>query len=161
MLSKYAWDNIAKENYLRSVDLEHTYILSLEKRLFEICLVACFLTWCAISPNNLGSFCSVLAREFIYGLRDNNEQGPTLTGTCQCFHYGFINITGFYIKFKGIMNSKNNFFNVKQKFDIFCRKSKKLDAVNTRIFSLTFLLFLETIFVVTQLPRHYDNVTKK
>ena len=30
--------------------------------------------------NNLGSFCSMLARDFIYELRDNNEQGPTLTG---------------------------------------------------------------------------------
>ena len=33
-----------------------------------------------ISLNNRCSFCSMLAREFIYGLRDNNEQGPTLTG---------------------------------------------------------------------------------
>ena len=27
------------------------------------------------------SFYSMLAQEFIYDLRDNNEQGPTLTGT--------------------------------------------------------------------------------
>ena len=34
-----------------------------------------------MSLNNLGSFCSILAREFIYGLRDKNEQGPALAGT--------------------------------------------------------------------------------
>ena len=44
MLSKYVWDNIAQENYLHNVGLEHTDILSQENRLFEICLVACYLT---------------------------------------------------------------------------------------------------------------------
>ena len=44
MVSKYVWDNIAQENYLRDVGLEHTEILSQENRLFDICLVACFLT---------------------------------------------------------------------------------------------------------------------
>ena len=39
-----------------------------------------FLTLGTISLNNLGSFYSMLAREFIYELRNNNEQGPTLTG---------------------------------------------------------------------------------
>ena len=34
-----------------------------------------------IPPNNLGSFCSMLTREFIYNLQDKSEQGPTLTGT--------------------------------------------------------------------------------
>ena len=48
MLFKYVWDNIAQENYLRNVDLEHTDILSRENRLFEICLLACFLTGCNI-----------------------------------------------------------------------------------------------------------------
>ena len=42
MLSKYVWDNIAQENYLRNVDPEHTDILSQENRLFEIYLVASF-----------------------------------------------------------------------------------------------------------------------
>ena len=45
-----------KKNYLCNIDLEHTDIISLENRLFEIFLVACFLTGCNISPNNLGSF---------------------------------------------------------------------------------------------------------
>ena len=49
MLFKYVWDNIAQENYLRNVDLEHTDLLSLENWLFEICLVACFLTGCNIT----------------------------------------------------------------------------------------------------------------
>ena len=30
MLSKYIWGNIAQENYLCNVGLEHTYILSQE-----------------------------------------------------------------------------------------------------------------------------------
>ena len=34
-----------------------------------------------ISRNNLRTFCLMLAWEFIYGLWDNNEQGPTLTRT--------------------------------------------------------------------------------
>ena len=34
-----------------------------------------------ISPNNLGSLCSMLARDFICNLRDNNEQGSTVTWT--------------------------------------------------------------------------------
>ena len=44
------------------------------------CLVVCFLTGTTL-PKNVDSFCSMLAWELIYGLRDNNEQGPTLTGT--------------------------------------------------------------------------------
>ena len=44
MLSKYVWDNIAQGNYLRNVGLRHTDVLSQENRLFEICLVAWFLT---------------------------------------------------------------------------------------------------------------------
>ena len=43
-------------------------------------LVACFLAGYNIL-NNLGSFYSMLARLFIYDFRDNNEQGPTWTGT--------------------------------------------------------------------------------
>ena len=31
--------------------------------------------------NDLGSFGSILAQKFIYELPENNEQGPTLTGT--------------------------------------------------------------------------------
>ena len=34
-----------------------------------------------ILPNNLSSFFSMLTLEFIDGLWDNYEQGPTLTGT--------------------------------------------------------------------------------
>ena len=43
-------------------------------------LVVCFLTGYNIL-NNLGSFCSMFAREFIYGFWDNNGQELTLTGT--------------------------------------------------------------------------------
>ena len=43
-------------------------------------LVACFLAGYNIL-NNLGSFCSMLARLFIYDFRDNNRKWPTLTGT--------------------------------------------------------------------------------
>ena len=43
-------------------------------------LVACFLAGYNIL-NNLGSLCSMLPQLFIYDFRDNNEQGPTLTGT--------------------------------------------------------------------------------
>ena len=52
MFSKYVWDNIAQENYLRNVDLEHTDKLLLENRLFEICLVARFLTECNITKQS-------------------------------------------------------------------------------------------------------------
>ena len=45
MLSKYVWVIIAQENYLPSVDRENTVMLSKKNRLFEISLVACFLTW--------------------------------------------------------------------------------------------------------------------
>ena len=38
------------------------------------CLVVCFLTGTTL-PKNVDSFCSMLAWELIYGLRDNNEQG--------------------------------------------------------------------------------------
>ena len=41
-----------------------------------------------ISPNNLGSFCSILARGFIHGLRDTIKQRSTLTRTftlCWCY----------------------------------------------------------------------------
>ena len=34
---------------------------------------------------NLGSFCSLLAQEFIYNLLDNNKQGLKLTGTICSF----------------------------------------------------------------------------
>ena len=44
MFCKYGWDNIAQENYWCNVGWEHTGILSQENRLFQICLVACFLT---------------------------------------------------------------------------------------------------------------------
>ena len=44
MLSKYVWDNITEENYLCDVGPELTDILSHENRLFQIYLVACFLT---------------------------------------------------------------------------------------------------------------------
>ena len=44
MLPKYVWDNIAQENYLCIVGPECTDILSQENWLFQICLVACFLT---------------------------------------------------------------------------------------------------------------------
>ena len=44
MLSKNVWGNIVQENYFRNVDLEHADILSQENRLFEICMVDCFLT---------------------------------------------------------------------------------------------------------------------
>ena len=44
MLSKYVWDNIAQENYLRNIGSKRTDILSLKNRLFQICLVAWFLT---------------------------------------------------------------------------------------------------------------------
>ena len=44
MLPKYVWDNIAQENYLCIVGPERTDILSQQNRLFQICLVACFLT---------------------------------------------------------------------------------------------------------------------
>ena len=71
MFSKYGWDNFAQENYWCNLGTERTDILSRKSRLFQI----------STSPNNLGSFCSTLAQEFIYGLRDNNEQGSTLTGT--------------------------------------------------------------------------------
>ena len=37
------WDNIAHDNYLCNVNPERTNILSQENRLFQICLVACFL----------------------------------------------------------------------------------------------------------------------
>ena len=43
MLPKYVLDNIAQENYLRNVGPEYTYILSQENRLFQMCLVTCFL----------------------------------------------------------------------------------------------------------------------
>ena len=70
MLYRPFWDKIAQENYLYCIGPEHT----------DKYLVACFLTGHDIL-NNLGSFCSMLAREFIYGFRDNDEQGPTLTET--------------------------------------------------------------------------------
>ena len=41
-----------------------------------------FLTGYNITEQ-FGSFCLMLARKFIYELRDNNEQGPTLTETEQ------------------------------------------------------------------------------
>ena len=44
MFYKYSWDNIAQENYWCNVGPERTDILSQENRLFQICLVACFLT---------------------------------------------------------------------------------------------------------------------
>ena len=44
MLSKYVWDNIAKENDLCNVDPERTDILSQENRLFQIRLLVCFST---------------------------------------------------------------------------------------------------------------------
>ena len=48
---------------------------------------------------------------------------------------------------------------------IFCRKSQKLHSIKTRIFPLTFHLFLQTktirIFVVTQLTRGYYTITKR
>ena len=43
MLSKYVWDNIPQENYLRDVGPERTDMLLQENRLFQICLMACFL----------------------------------------------------------------------------------------------------------------------
>ena len=44
MLSRYVWDNSAQENYLRNVGPERTYILSQDNQLFQVSLVACFLT---------------------------------------------------------------------------------------------------------------------
>ena len=70
MLYRPFWDNIAQENYLYSIGPERT----------DKWLVVCFLTKYNIL-NKIGSFCPKLAREFIYGFRDNNEQGSTLTGT--------------------------------------------------------------------------------
>ena len=49
MLSKYILDNIAQENYLSSVGLEHTDILLQKNWLFEIFLLACFLTGYSIT----------------------------------------------------------------------------------------------------------------
>ena len=43
MLSRYVWDNIAQENYLRNVGPERTDMLLQENWLFQICLMTCFL----------------------------------------------------------------------------------------------------------------------
>lgn len=75
MLFKQVWDNIAQENYFRNVGLKCTDILSLENR-----LMTCLLTG-ALSSNILGSFYLMLAQQLIYGLCENNEQVPVLTGT--------------------------------------------------------------------------------
>ena len=64
-----------------NVDPECTNILSKENRLFHIRLVDCFFKSGTISPNNIGSFWSMLTPEFIYSLQHNNGQGLTLTGT--------------------------------------------------------------------------------
>ena len=84
MVSKYVWDNIAQKSYLRNVDLEHADILSLENRLFEICLVACLLTGCNITKQSWLFLFNVGLR--ICDLQDNNEQEPTLTGTIHSEH---------------------------------------------------------------------------
>ena len=87
IVSKHVWDNIAQENYLRNVDLEHADILSLENQLFKICLVACLLTGCNIIKQSWLFLFNVGLG--ICDLQDNNEQEPTLTGTIQSERPGY------------------------------------------------------------------------
>ena len=85
MLSKYVWDKIAQENYFRNVGPKRTDILLQEKPFFSNMPGGLFFNRVHYQGNNLGSFCSMLAQDFIYDFWDNNEQGPTLTGTLQVF----------------------------------------------------------------------------
>ena len=78
--SLYAWDSIALENCLCNVGPELTGRLSHKNRPFQICLVTCFLTGYNITKQSLLFLFSV-SSGFIYGLRDSNEHGSTLTGT--------------------------------------------------------------------------------
>ena len=55
-------------------------LLLQENWLFEMCLVALFLTRYNITKQSW-LFFSMLARDFIYSLQENNEQRPTFTGT--------------------------------------------------------------------------------
>ena len=59
MLSKYLWDNISQEYYIRNVGPERTDISSQENRLFQICLVACFLTGYNITEQSWPFFFNV------------------------------------------------------------------------------------------------------
>ena len=59
---------------------ERTNILFQKNRLFQIFLVACFLTGYIITEQSW-LFYLMLAQELIYGLQDNKEQGSALTET--------------------------------------------------------------------------------
>ena len=123
MLSWSTWANIAQENYLCNVEPQSTNNFAQEYYLFNVVQTRLrkHCTWKLLvkcwprshghvfaAPNNLGSFCSMVAREFIY-LLGNNEQGPTVTGRSVPGHFSF--------KRKTISKEKicKSFFRVSQK----------------------------------------------
>ena len=74
-----------KIRYLRYVGPDHTDILSQENWLFEICLVSCVLTWYNITEQSWLFLFNVGSGVHLQ-LEDNNEQGPTITGTNLSIH---------------------------------------------------------------------------
>ena len=69
-------------------------------------LMTCFLTG-ALSSNTLGSFYLMLAQQLIYGLCENNEQVPVLTGTLPINNYNPVSNNLDFIQFVTLVDSFN------------------------------------------------------